>query len=73
MSQAAEFTLIFDGPSVVDGKIDARELAPALIATADLIEAVNEAAFNDKTKVQIKVKAHFICAFPSRQQIQVKL
>ncbi|PWG62852.1 hypothetical protein [Sediminicurvatus halobius] len=55
----AHFTLTYDGPALQEHEIDARELAPALIAVSDTLEAANAALNGDQVRVQVNVRASF--------------
>lgn len=37
----ADFTLTYDGPALQDHEMDARELAPAMLAVGELFDAMN--------------------------------
>jgi hypothetical protein len=53
----AHFSLIFRGRSVDDGEIDVRDLAPALLAVGDLLQAANHTINGEQANVAVKVKA----------------
>lgn len=53
----ADFTLVFDGPAVNNGEIDVTELAPALLAMGNLIQAANAEINGDRAEVSVKVRA----------------
>ncbi len=50
-------TLVFDGPSVENGEIDVQDLAPALLAMGQLIQATNQEINGEKAHVSVRVKA----------------
>lgn len=52
-----DFTVIFDGPAVGAGRMDVRELAPALLALADLFQDVNATVNRDGPPVSLDIKA----------------
>lgn len=54
-----EFSLVYDGPSVTEGTIDARDLAPALLALADLIDAAAPMVSPPLATVSVRVKSEF--------------
>lgn len=45
----------YDGPALASGRMEARELAPALLAMADMFEAANRVVNGDKSKVSVSV------------------
>lgn len=49
--------IAYDGTDLKGGLMEIRELAPALLAFADFIEAVNAIANDGKTKIAVKVKS----------------
>ena len=53
----AHFSLIFRGQAVDDGEIDVRDLAPALLAVGDLLQAANHTINGEQANVAVKVKA----------------
>lgn len=54
-----EFALKYDGPAVEAGRMGARELGPALMATAELLERTSELIYGEGGKVHVDVKADF--------------
>ena len=54
-----DFRLTYDGPALDHHEMDPRELAPALLAMADLLEAAARVLYGDKAKVKINVKGSF--------------
>jgi len=59
MSQTAEFTIRYDGPALDTHTMDIRELAPALLALSDAMEAINALVNSQQTKLYVKVKGGF--------------
>jgi len=57
MSDRAAFVVSFSGPGVEAGRIDVRELAPALMSLGKLIDAANLATFGEKQPIKIEAKA----------------
>jgi hypothetical protein len=53
----AHFSLIFRGAAVDNGEIDVHDLAPALLAVGDLLQAANQAINGEQANVAVKVKA----------------
>jgi len=53
------FQLAYDGPALRAGSMDVNELAPALLATADLFRDTNRYLNGGKTEVSIRVKSDF--------------
>jgi hypothetical protein len=54
---SASFVVSFNGPGVEDGRIDVRDLAPALLSLGRLIDAGNIAVYGEKQPIKIEVKA----------------
>lgn len=59
MADDAQFQIYYDGESLREGTIDARELAPALLAFADLTDAVNREVTAGKASVNLRVHSDF--------------
>lgn len=61
MSSSKEqmFYLVYDGPALATHEMDVRQLAPALHAIGDLIDAANRVANGKAFKTQVKVKGSF--------------
>lgn len=59
MNNLSEFQIYFDGSALEGGVIDARELAPSLIALADLFDASNQEVTGGNANVKLKVHADF--------------
>ncbi|MGB7549604.1 MAG: hypothetical protein WBM14_17845 [Terracidiphilus sp.] len=55
----AKFQVAYDGPGVVNGSMDVRVLAPALLALGDLISASNEALNGDTATASLRVESDF--------------
>lgn len=56
---ASEFALAFDGPAVETGRMDAKIFAPALFATATLVESAAETLFEKGDSLSVQVNADF--------------
>lgn len=54
-----DFVLAFDGPAVEEGRMDAKVFAPALFATASLVESAAEVLFEKGDSVSVQVNADF--------------
>lgn len=54
----ASFTVVYDGPALADHRINVRDLAPALLALAALVEEANRTCNGDRAKVSLAVKAN---------------
>ncbi len=59
MNDMTEFRLTYDGPALASHKMDPRELAPALLAMADLLEASARVLYGNDAKVKVSVKGSF--------------
>lgn len=57
--EEVEFELAFDGPAVEAGRMDAKIFAPALFATATLVESAAETLFERGDSVSVQVNADF--------------
>lgn len=53
----AAFQLVYDGTALASHEMDVKDLAPALIAMADLLEEANRSLNGNAVKVQINLKA----------------
>ena len=53
----AETNIAFDGPSVEDGTMDVRDLAPALLALGDVCQEANRILNGDRAKLSVRVHA----------------
>jgi hypothetical protein len=59
MDGMTDFRLTYDGPALDNHEMDPRELAPALLAMADLLESAARVLYGDKAKIKINVKGSF--------------
>ncbi len=57
MTDNASFFVLFNGPGVEEGRIDVRDLAPALLSLGKLIDAANIAVYGEKQPIKIEAKA----------------
>lgn len=55
----AQFRVTYDGPALAHHEMDVRELAPALLAVGDVLEAATRALYGDRIKAQTTVRASF--------------
>jgi hypothetical protein len=53
------FSIVYDGEALADGTIDAKELAPALLAFADLVDEASRVVPEQKDGVTLRVRAGF--------------
>lgn len=51
--------IAFDGPRVADGTMDIRDLAPALLALGDLLQAANHEINGDSAELLVQVQSDF--------------
>jgi hypothetical protein len=59
MNNKEYFTIIYDGEALIKHEFDVRELAPALLGVADLLEETNRITNSNNAKVQINVNGNF--------------
>lgn len=59
MGSTAGFRIIYDGTALVNNEIAVRELAPALISIADLLEEANFVINGKESKIDVNVKGSF--------------
>ncbi|WP_244121617.1 hypothetical protein [Burkholderia gladioli] len=59
MSNHERFQVVYDGPALKEHRMDVRDLAPALIAFADLFTAANKEINGDSADVRVEVNASF--------------
>jgi hypothetical protein len=57
------FTIAYDGPVLRDGAMDVRDLAPALLAVGQLLDAANSALHDDGSQIRVQVRATEIGSF----------
>lgn len=55
----SNFRLTYDGPALKSSEMDVRELAPALLAAGDLLDAATRVLNGDRSKPQINVRGSF--------------
>ena len=51
------FTISYDGPALLEGAMDVRDLAPALMALGQLLDAANSNLNGDDAHIKLQVKA----------------
>ena len=56
-SNHQQFHVVFDGPALVEHRMDIRDLAPALIAMADLFAAANTEINGEASSIRVHVNA----------------
>lgn len=57
--KVTEFSILYDGEPLADGTIDARDLAPSLLALADLIEEAASVVSPDWPQLSLRVRPAF--------------
>jgi len=55
----AHFRITYDGPALDSHEMDVRDLAPSLLAVADLCEAAGQAIYGRSSKMAVNVRASF--------------
>ncbi|AXF22469.1 hypothetical protein CUJ89_18150 [Burkholderia pyrrocinia] len=53
------FVVIYDGPALAEHRMDVRDLAPALIAIADLFTSTNKELNGENAEVRLEVRGSF--------------
>lgn len=56
-TSSAAFTLSYEGPALQDGRMDVRDLAPALLALGDLFHEANELVTPGAPPVNLEIRA----------------
>ena len=69
----AEMSLVYEGPAVESGAMDVRDLAPALLAFGNLIEAANRVVNGDKAAAKVQVKTVGTGSFAIGLDVAVEL
>ncbi|WP_423200779.1 hypothetical protein DFLDMN_006205 (plasmid) [Cupriavidus sp. H19C3] len=59
MSNHERFNIVYDGPALAEHRMDVRDLAPALVAFADLFTAANKEINGEAAEVRVQVNATF--------------
>lgn len=59
MDDMTEFRVTYDGAALADHQMDPRELAPALLAMAELLERAAKAIYGDDAQLKVNVKGSF--------------
>lgn len=59
MSNPERLHVVYDGPALQEHRMDVRDLAPALVAFADLFTAANKEINGDAAEVRVQVNASF--------------
>ncbi len=57
--EETHFSIVYDGDALADGTIDAKELAPALLAFADLVDEASRLVPEQKDGITLRVRAGF--------------
>lgn len=55
----SRFRITYDGPALESSEMDVRELAPALLAFGDLLDASTRALCGDQVRPQVNVRGSF--------------
>ncbi len=54
---SSSFRIAFEGEPFAEGEIDVNDLAPALLALGDVIQAANRALNGDRADARLKIRA----------------
>jgi hypothetical protein len=68
-SSVAMVSIAYDGPALTSGTMDVRDLAPALLAAGQLIDAANAALNGEDARVSVQVTATGLGSFQITLQI----
>ena len=55
----SRFRITYDGPALESSEMDVRELAPALLAFGDLLDASTRALCGDQVRPRVNVRGSF--------------
>lgn len=55
--ERAEFSITFEGPALQDGRMEVRELAPALLALGELLQQANAITYPAAPNVSLEIRA----------------
>lgn len=56
---SSHFRVTYDGPALAASTMDVRDLAPALLAVGDVLDAATRALYGERVKSQVNVRASF--------------
>lgn len=70
---SSTFRIAFEGAALDDGEIDVRDLAPALLALGDVVQAANRALNGDRAQASLKMKATSKGSFEALLSIDVSI
>ncbi len=59
VADTASFQITYDGRALDNHEMDVRELAPALVAVADVLEEANALLNGGSTKISVNVRGSF--------------
>lgn len=59
IEKTTEFSILYDGESVVEGTIDVRDLAPALLAFADLVDEAAPLVDPNMPRLSLRIRSDF--------------
>ena len=69
----SHFGIAFEGEAFADGEIDIRDLAPALLALGDVIQAANRALNGGRAQASLKMRATKHGSFEALLSVDVSL
>ena len=70
---SASFRVAFEGLPFVDGEIAVSDLAPALLALGDVVQAANRALNGERAEARLKLRATNVGSFEALLSIDVSM
>lgn len=70
---SSQFGIAFEGAAFDDGEIDVRDLAPALLALGDVVQAANRALNGERAQASLKMRATAQGSFEALLSVDISL